>query len=135
MVVDLNFCLAEQCTCKTAMFNDTTGLYDPITNTGGWGTPNAESSTITSAIITIIPKGYIDPITFTFTIEDNVITQVIREDQFGTPVNVTTLIARYFLSTSLSSIAYCCLTQASIAICLMAHIGLVTLVLMALMCQ
>jgi hypothetical protein len=92
MVVDLNFCLAEQCTCKTAMFNDTTGLYDPITNPGGWGTPNAESSSITSAIITIIPKGYIDPITFTFTIASNVITQVIREDQFGTPVNVTLLI-------------------------------------------
>lgn len=92
MGVSLNFCLAEQCDCKTALFNDTTGVYDAVTNEGGWGTPNTDSDTITSATIQITPKGYILPITFTFTIANDVITLVERSDEFGVITDVTALI-------------------------------------------
>jgi hypothetical protein len=92
MGVSLNFCLAEQCDCKTALFNDTTGVYDAVTNEGGWGTPNTNSNTITSATISITPKGYITPIVFTFTINNNDIQSVTRTDDFGVITDVTALI-------------------------------------------
>lgn len=95
MGVLLNFCLAEQCDCKTALFNDTTGVYDAVTNVGGWNTPNTNSNTITSATISITPKGYILPIVFTFTINNNDIQSVTRTDEFGTITNVTSLVNSY----------------------------------------
>lgn len=93
MGVLLNFCLAEQCDCKTALFNDTTGVYDAVTNEGGWGGSNIPSSDITSATIEITPKGYITPIVFTFTIVNDVITLVERTDDFGVVTDVTALIS------------------------------------------
>ena len=93
MGVLLNFCLAEQCDCKTALFNDTTGVYDAVTNEGGWGAPNTLSSAITSATIEITPKGYIYPITFDFTIVNDVITAATRTDEFGVVVNVLSLLS------------------------------------------
>jgi hypothetical protein len=93
MGVLLNFCLAEQCDCKTALFNDTTGVYDAVTNEGGWGAPNTLSSAITSATIEITPKGYITPIIFTFTIVNDVITAATRTDEFGVVVNVLSLLS------------------------------------------
>lgn len=95
MGVLLNFCLAEQCDCKTALFNDTTGVYDVNTNNGGWGAPNTLSSAITSATISITPKGYITPIVFTFTINNNNVQSVTRTDEFGVVTNVTALINSY----------------------------------------
>jgi len=92
MGVLLNFCLAEQCDCKTALFNDTTGVYDAVTNEGGWGAPNTLSSAITSATIEITPKGYILPIIFTFTIVNDVITAATRTDEFSVVVNVLPLL-------------------------------------------
>jgi len=83
MGVLLNFCLAEQCDCKTALFNDTTGVYDAVTNEGGWGAPNTLSSAITSATIEII---------FTFTIVNDVITAATRTDEFSVVVNVLPLL-------------------------------------------
>lgn len=93
MGVLLNFCLAEQCDCKTALFNDTTGVYDAVTNEGGWGAPNTLSSAITSATIEITPKGYITPIIFTFTIVNDVITAATRTDEFSVVVNVLSLLS------------------------------------------
>jgi len=93
MGVLLNFCLAEQCDCKTALFNDTTGVYDAVTNEGGWGAPNTLSSAITSATIEITPKGYILPIIFTFTIANDVITAATRTDEFSVVVNVLPLLS------------------------------------------
>lgn len=93
MGVLLNFCLAEQCDCKTALFNDTTGVYDAVTNEGGWGAPNTLSSAITSATIEITPKGYITPIIFTFTIVNDVITAATRTDEFSVVVNVLPLLS------------------------------------------
>jgi hypothetical protein len=92
MGVTLNFCLAEQCDCKTALFNDTTGDYNAIFNAGGWGTPNTESSSITSATISILPKDYVYPIVLSFTIASNVITAATRQDQFGDVVNILSLL-------------------------------------------
>lgn len=92
MGVALNFCLAEQCDCKTALFNDTTGVYNAVTNEGGWGAPNTLSSTITSATISITPKGYITPIVFEFTIANNIITFATRTDEFGSVTDVTSLL-------------------------------------------
>jgi hypothetical protein len=92
MGVSLNFCLAEQCDCKTALFNDTTGVYDVNTNNGGWGGGNTNSNAITSATISITPKGYITPIIFTFTIVNDVITAATRTDEFGVVVNVLPLL-------------------------------------------
>lgn len=93
MAVTLNACLVEQCTCKTAMFDDTTGVYDSIYNPGGWGAPNTESSAITSASISITPKGFITPIVFNFTISNNEITAATRTDEFGATVDVFSLIS------------------------------------------
>lgn len=95
MGVLLNFCLAEQCDCKTALFNDTTGVYDVNTNNGGWGGGNTSSNAITSATISITPKGYIYPIVFTFTINNNDVQSVTRTDEFGVVTNVTSLINSY----------------------------------------
>jgi hypothetical protein len=92
MGVLLNFCLAEQCDCKTALFNDTTGVYDAVTNEGGWGAATTLSSDIISATIEITPKGYITPIIFTFTIANDVITAATRTDEFGVVVNVLPLL-------------------------------------------
>jgi hypothetical protein len=95
MGVLLNFCLAEQCDCKTALFNDTTGVYDAVTNEGGWGAATTNSNTITSATIEITPKGYITPIVFAFTINNNNVQSVTRTDEFGVVTNVTALINSY----------------------------------------
>jgi hypothetical protein len=92
MAVSLNFCLAQQCDCKTALFTDTTGVYLANVNDGGWGAPNTLTTAITSATIQITPKGYILPITFTFTIANDVITLVERSDEFGVITDVTALI-------------------------------------------
>lgn len=96
MGVSLNFCLAEQCDCKTALFNDTTGVYDAVTNEGGWGGANAQSATIYSATISITPKGYIYPIVFTFTIDNDLITFATRTDEFGSVTDVTSLLNNLF---------------------------------------
>lgn len=44
--------------CKTIRINDITGVYDVVTNIGGWGTPN---TTLVQA----------DPVTITLTLPDN----------------------------------------------------------------
>ena len=92
MGVILNFCLAEQCDCKTALFTDTTGVYLANVNEGGWGAPNTLTTDITSATISITPKGYIYPIVFTFTIANDVIELATRTDEFGVITDVTALI-------------------------------------------
>ena len=91
--LSINFCLAEQCDCKTALFTDTTGLYLANVNEGGWGGSNIPSSDITFARISITPKGYIYPIRFDFTIANNVITAATRMDEFGVVVDVLPLLS------------------------------------------
>jgi hypothetical protein len=94
MGVSLNFCLAQQCDCKTALFTDTTGVYLANVNEGGWGAPpNTSTSAITSATIQITPKGYIYPIVFTFTIANDVITFATRADEFGSVTDITSLLS------------------------------------------
>ena len=93
MAVSLNFCLAQQCDCKTALFNDTTGVYLANVNDGGWGAPNTLTTDIISATIEITPKGYITPILFTFTIVNDVITAATRMDEFGVVTNVFPLLS------------------------------------------
>jgi hypothetical protein len=93
MAVSLNFCLAQQCDCKTALFTDTTGVYLANVNDGGWGAPNTLTTDIIFARIQITPKGYIYPITFDFTIANDVITAATRMDEFGVVTNVLPLLS------------------------------------------
>ncbi len=48
-------CITEGCTVMTV--SDVTGLYDSNTNISGWGTPNPNKSSITSATIEITAPG------------------------------------------------------------------------------
>jgi hypothetical protein len=68
-------------------------VYLANVNDGGWGAPNTLTTDITSATIEITPKGYILPITFTFTIVNDVITAATRTDEFSVVVNVLPLLS------------------------------------------
>mgnify|MGYP003344315005 FL=1 len=44
-------CVTEGCTLMTV--SDVTGIYDVTTNSTGWGSPNPDKSSITSATLSI----------------------------------------------------------------------------------
>jgi len=39
--------------CNKISANDVTGIYDPVSNTGGWGAPNLENTNVIAANFTI----------------------------------------------------------------------------------
>jgi len=92
MAFELKYSLCEQCDCKEALFNDTSGVYNVSTNPTGYGTPNVESTAITSATIVVTPPSYETPITFTFTISSGTVTAATRTDTFGVVVDVLSLL-------------------------------------------
>lgn len=49
--LDFSFCLSEN--CKTFKFSETTGVYNVISNINGWNAPNEDTSTATTALVTI----------------------------------------------------------------------------------
>jgi len=82
LILKYRFC--QQCSCKTALFSDTTG-----TGANGYGSPNLESAAVTQAKITITPPNYTQSIVFDFTILSGTVTSCIRTDIFGNTTNIT----------------------------------------------
>jgi hypothetical protein len=91
MALDLRYCFSQRCDCKVAVFNDESGVYS-FSNTGGYGAPNIDPLTITSATMTIYPFGYVNPIVFTFTIASGIITAATKTDEYGIVTNVFSLL-------------------------------------------
>jgi hypothetical protein len=75
-----------------ALLNETTGVYAEFSNPGGYGSPNIESSDVTSAVFTIKKSNLDQPIVITYTIASNVITQAVVTDEFGNQTDVTDLL-------------------------------------------
>lgn len=62
MALAINFDICIDSSCSTFTLTELTGLYS-ATNTGGWGTPNPATGTITSAVIQVTsPSGSITTI-------------------------------------------------------------------------
>jgi len=60
MSLILNFEICQTNGCKDLIFSETTGKYDAIYNTGGYGTPNETTVAATTAtLITTDPSGLI----------------------------------------------------------------------------
>lgn len=91
MGLQVTYCFSQQCDSLKAIFNDSTGVFS-YDNETGYGTPNPESSTFTSASISILPPNYINPIVFSFTLSANVVTAATRTDEYGTVTNVLSLL-------------------------------------------
>lgn len=64
MAVDLSLTYSQSNDNKTLTFTDATGVYDAVTNTGGWGTPNTAvtdidgtAGTLSLTITVVTPDG------------------------------------------------------------------------------
>lgn len=58
MSVTLNFIIEETDNSRELIFKETTGAYDAFNNTDGWGSPNEDTSDVTSLTLTItFPNG------------------------------------------------------------------------------
>jgi hypothetical protein len=65
-MLSLNFEICQVNACKDLVFSETTGPYDSVYNTTGYGTPNIELADMESAILTITdPTGTISTIDLT----------------------------------------------------------------------
>lgn len=68
MPIALNFCISESDDAKSFTFKETTGIYDAISNTGGWGSPNPTIASALTATVSIskledVDKGiYTNPV-------------------------------------------------------------------------
>jgi len=69
-------------------FQDTTGTYNAVSNTGGYGAPNSASTTVTTfqVICNWISAGAI--VTYNFTVSSGTITVATVTDSAGTVVNI-----------------------------------------------
>jgi hypothetical protein len=68
MAVSLKFALVPSQNALSFFFVETTGAYNPVNNTGGWGTPNEDISAATDATLTITKS---DDTTVSFGAADN----------------------------------------------------------------
>lgn len=60
MAVSLDFSYLQSNDRKTIEITDTTGEYDAVSNTGGWGTPNPDPSTdVVAATATTVAKYHV----------------------------------------------------------------------------
>lgn len=58
MSVVLNFIIEETDNARELIFKETTGAYDAVNNTDGWGSPNEGTGDVTSTTLTVtIPSG------------------------------------------------------------------------------
>lgn len=92
MALEVKYSFCQECDCKEALFNDTTGVYNVSSNPTGYGAPNVASTAITSAVISIQPPSYDDPIVFTFTLSSGTVTAATRTDTFGVVTNILSLL-------------------------------------------
>lgn len=109
----IKLCLSSN--CKTLNFYETTGIYNASTNTGGYGTPNVDTTDIETAILTIISPDNVsyvldmfstgdfpsDNIDFYYTIDLNDLNRTYIEDGFWQFIyTVTTNTTTYTTNTS-----------------------------------
>lgn len=73
--------------CYGFNFIDSTGDYSP-TNTGGYGSPNIETSIVTESTIKVYPPNSTIPYIFEFTITSNTFTDATLTKPDGTTVNI-----------------------------------------------
>jgi hypothetical protein len=93
MGLEINFKAGSCCDCQVSDFTETTGAYDFVHNPGGYGSPNPASSDVIGAQILVYSPENPLPITFDFTIDNNVIIAATRIDTFGSqPVDVYDLL-------------------------------------------
>ena len=71
MALQLNYCVPQDCDCKSVSFSDTTGVYDATTNPTGYGGINPLTSNIISSTITFFSPNETQGIVFAFTILNN----------------------------------------------------------------
>lgn len=88
MALQLNYCVPQDCDCKSVSFSDTTGVYNASTNPTGYGAPNILTTDVISSTITFFSPNETQGIVFAFTILNNVITGATRTDVYGNTVNV-----------------------------------------------
>lgn len=82
--------------CQKVWLWDSTGTYNAVTNPGGYGAPNPDSTAINKAIIKVYPPGFTVPIILTFTIAAGTITNATRTDPDGT---ITTILSSLSTTT------------------------------------
>ena len=64
MATLLTFDVQQSDNARTLIFKETTGAYDALNNTGGWGTPNEETSDAVTTTLTITdPSGTVTALT------------------------------------------------------------------------
>jgi hypothetical protein len=88
MALKLNYCVPQDCDCKSVSFSDTTGVFNPNTNRTGYGGINPPSENVISSTITFFSPNETQGIVFAFTILNNIITGATRTDVYGNTVNV-----------------------------------------------
>lgn len=54
MSVNLSFEICQSSDCTKLTFVETTGSYNAISNTGGWGTPNEDHTDAETAVLTVL---------------------------------------------------------------------------------
>lgn len=62
MSLKLNFDICQSTSCKWFSFKETTGLYNEITNPGGWGSPNEIISEGEDATLVVTLPGSTTPV-------------------------------------------------------------------------
>ena len=75
-------CILESANASLLSINDNTGVYS-ASNVGGFGTPNPDSDTITSASITFAFDKIVGTTILNFIIDTNVIQSVSKILRFG----------------------------------------------------
>jgi len=56
MALGIDFCVTQQPACKYLSFKDETGVYDAVYNTGGYGSPNPNTTdALTATLVVILP--------------------------------------------------------------------------------
>lgn len=84
-VLKINIC--ESCDCTTLTFSELTGVYNSVSNTGGWNVPNQYVGTADSAELTITRADgnvyLIDLFTHAYPTVDTTLTYSLVNEDFG----------------------------------------------------
>lgn len=90
MAVYIDFNVSESDNAKELSFIETTGAYDPVSNTGGWGAPNEATTDATLVQLKITPPDgteVILDITPDYPTTDRSITKTIRSQDLVTGID------------------------------------------------
>lgn len=53
----LSYSICQNKSCKSLQFSETTGAYNSLSNTGGFGSPNVDTTDATSALLKVLIPG------------------------------------------------------------------------------